>query len=143
MSRNTSDDEIQKQDRKEFKMKGIVLNDSEHEIAQYMEKDLQEVFIPVKKKKDDTLSGNIVTYEDLGRISRKINDLIYNMGCALHNGFIMQNPINAKNHDKTCEYCDYTDVCMNRREIELSQAQDYSFDEVLSKLKEDEDAKVD
>lgn len=143
MSRNTSDDEIQKQDRKEFKMKGVVLNDSEHEIAQYMEKDLQEVFIPVKKKKDDTLSGNIVTYEDLGRISRKINDLIYNMGCALHNGFIMQNPINAKNHDKTCEYCDYTDVCMNRREIELSQAQDYSFDEVLSKLKEDEDAKVD
>ncbi len=143
MSRNTSDDELQKADRKEFKMKGVVLNDNEHEIAQYMEKDLNEVFIPVKKKKDGTLSGNIVSFEDLGRISRKINELIYNMGCALHSGYIMQNPINAKNHDKTCEYCDYTDVCMNRKEIELTTLQDYSFDEVLLKLKEDEDAEVD
>ena len=65
------------------------------------------------------------------------------MGCAIHSGYIMQNQINEKHHDKTCEYCDYTDVCMNRRKIELSQAQDYSFDEVLSKLKEDEDAEVD
>ena len=84
-----------------------------------------------------------MSFEDLGRISRKINELIYNMGCALHSGYIMQNPINAKNHDKTCEYCDYTDVCMNRKEIELTTLQDYSFDEVLLKLREDEDAEVD
>lgn len=143
MGRNSSDNDIQKEDRKEFKMKGVVLNDAEHAIAQHMEKDLKEVFIPVKKKNDGTLSGNIVSYEDLGRISRKINELIYNMGCALHSGSIMQNPINAKNHDKTCEYCDYTDVCMNRKEITVRQLEEFSFDDVLSKLKEDEDAKVD
>ena len=98
--------------------------------------------VPVKEGKSG-ITGCFASFEELGRISKKIDSLIAEMGNNLHKGLINQNQINGDGHKHTCEYCDYTDVCMNRREIELSQAQDYSFDEVLSKLKEDEDAKVD
>lgn len=143
MTRNVTDNEIEKEDKSSFKMKGIVLNDENHEIAKHMERDLTEKYIPVKLKKDGTISGNIVSLEDLGRLSRHINNMIFDMGYSLHNGVIHRNPINGKNHDKTCEFCDYSDVCMNTREIKHRELEDISFSDVLARLKEDEYAKVD
>lgn len=141
--RSVCDEDIKKEDKLCFRMKGVVLNDEKHEIARHMEKDLNEQFIPVKQKKDGSLTGNVVSLEDLGRISRKINQLVFEMGSSLHNGKIMRNPINGKNHDKTCEFCDYSDVCMNFKEITQREMDEFSFDDVLNLLKEDEDAELD
>ena len=59
------------------------------------------------------------------------------MGNNLHKGYINQNPINGKNHDKTCEYCDYSSVCANRKMIEKREMQEYDDKEVIEILKEE------
>ena len=122
-------------------MKGVVLNDAENEIAKHMEHNLEGKYIPVKYvKKSDSVEGNVVTLEELGRISRKIDELIINMGASLHSGKISQNPVNGKGHDKTCEFCDYGAVCKNRRELTPREIDELKNDEVIELLKEEQDA---
>ena len=59
------------------------------------------------------------------------------MGDLLHTGNIEQNPINGTNHDRTCEFCDYSAVCSGRRMIENREIQDLSDEKVLEILKEE------
>lgn len=128
----------------DFKMKGLVLNDDNHAIAEHMEHDLAGRFIPVKNTKSKGITGNIVTLEELGRISKKIDSLVESMGMELHSGNIAQNPVSVKNHDKTCEYCDYKDICLNRKEIPVKELEELDNQQVLELLKENFDAtKVD
>lgn len=128
--------QLSKEENDLYKMKGVVLNDEAHPMAQHMERGLEGRYIPAKMKRE-VLSGNLVTLDELGRLSRKIDLLIQNMGIQLHSGCISQNPINGKNHDRTCEFCDYTDVCRNRREVNKKEMIELSFDETLIKIKED------
>ncbi len=118
-------------------MKGLVLYDEEHDILKSMEKDLKGNYIPVKFTKKNGISGCFASLEELGTISRNVEKLIAEMGNLLQNGNIEQNPINGKNHDKTCEFCDYASVCASRRMIENREAEDLSDEEVLKKLKEE------
>jgi ATP-dependent helicase/nuclease subunit B len=144
LDRNVDDNTLKSKANQTFKMKGVVLNDSENEIAEHMEHDLSGKFIPVKYTKKDGISGNIVSLEELGRISRKIDDLIVQMGSGLHSGIILQNPVKGKNHDNTCEYCDYKTVCMNRREVNNRILDELDNNQTLEILKEgDDNAKVD
>lgn len=134
--------EAEDKSNKAFKMKGLVLNDENHSVAENMEHELKGKYIPVKSGRQG-VSGNIATLEELGRISKKIDCLISQMGLQLHSGNIAQNPITGAKHDKTCEYCDYSDVCMNRAGIENRELQELSGDEVLQKLKEEYGDNVD
>lgn len=120
-----------------FRMKGIVLNDEQNDIAKHMEHELKGKYIPVKYTKKDGLSGNIVSLEELGAISKKINSLIKEMGFSLHCGTISQNPVDGKYHDKTCEFCDYKYVCQNRKEIEFRKLDEFDNAEVLRMIKEE------
>jgi len=61
------------------------------------------------------------------------------MGDNLHMGYISQNPADSPHHDKTCEYCDYKDVCMNKKEIIPNLFDEPSFEETIEILKEDEE----
>lgn len=139
-SNNTS--EAEDKSAKAFKMKGIVLNDETNSIAENMEHELKGKYIPVKSGRHG-VSGNIATLEELGRISKKIDFLISQMGLNLHSGHISQNPISGSNHDKTCEYCDYSNVCMNRSEIEKREYRELDGKEVLNELKEEYGSNVD
>lgn len=129
---------VLKEDSDAYKMVGVVLNDEENPIAEHMEHDLKGEFIDVKCSAKNGVSGSIVSLEDMGRISRKIDSLIEQMGVELHMGKIMQNPVNSTNHNNTCEFCDYSSVCANRREIELKEIEELSFSDTLKKLKEDD-----
>lgn len=127
-----------KSDNDEFRMKGIVLNEELHSIAEHMDRELSNKYIPVSVSNGE-LKGNIVSLADLGRISKKINELIVSMGDNLHMGYISQNPADSPHHDKTCEYCDYKDVCMNKKEIIPNSFDEPSFEETIEILKEDEE----
>lgn len=141
MSRNSDSQAIKKEENKGYKMKGVVLNDEEHEIAKHMERDLGGKYIPVTLEKDKiTLKGNIVTMEEIGILANKINALITDMGVSLHSGSIPRNPINGKNHDKTCEFCDYRAVCMNVKEITNREMQELDNAQVIDKMKEEQHA---
>ena len=135
LSREDTETGISKSDNSEYKMKGIVLYDEKHDILTAMEKDLKGIYIPVKNTKSTGLTGCFASYEELGRISKKIDALLTEMGNNLHEGIINQNPINGSNHDKTCEYCDYQSVCAARRIIENREMQSLKDEEVLEILK--------
>lgn len=136
--RNDIDLSVLKEDSDAYKMVGVVLNDEENPIAEHMEHDLRGEFIDVKCSAKNGVSGSIVSLEDMGRISRKIDSLIEQMGVELHMGKIMQKPVNSTNHNNTCEFCDYSSVCANRKEIELKEIEELSFSDTLKKLKEDD-----
>lgn len=124
-----------------FKMNGIILEDDEHKLAEHMEHNLNGVYIPVEKDKkhNDILIGNMVTLEQLGRISRKIDERIVNMGLSLHNGYIIQNPIEGNGYNNSCEYCDFKDICKNRTDIEVKKLQSLENEEVIRIIEEEQD----
>ncbi len=138
LERTADRDKIESRNKDSFKMLGVVLNDDENEIAEHMEKDLNGNFIPVKLTKSKGLTGSIVSLADLGRLSIKIDSLLKEMGLNLHNGNIDQNPVFGKNHDKTCEFCDYSDICKNRKEIFVRELAEKNRNEVLEQLKEEQ-----
>ena len=117
VERSAVDKGVEKKDNEDFKMRGIVLNDEENEIAKHMEKSLEGKYIPVTVSKDGILTGSIVTAAQLGAISGKVDSVIKQMGGYLHSGMIAQNPIDSKKHNNPCEYCDFAYVCQNRKEI--------------------------
>lgn len=131
-------EDISKEEAKEFKMNGLVLYDENHDILDSMEKDLAGKYIPVKYTKKNGITGCFASLEELGRISRKVEMLIAEMGDLLQSGRISQNPINGKNHDKTCEFCDYSYVCAGRRAVQNREMEIFENDEeVMKKLKEE------
>ena len=113
-----------------LKMKGIVISDYDGEIAMAMEHDLNGNYIPVKVKKNGDLTGNLASLEQLGMIHKKIHSLITQMGMDLHTGRIERNPVKNKSHKNTCDYCDYSDVCANAKNIEKRIVSDLSDSEV-------------
>ncbi|MBQ3471380.1 MAG: PD-(D/E)XK nuclease family protein, partial [Clostridia bacterium] len=135
LDRNVGEKAVISKENQLFKMKGVVLNDSEHDIAKHMEHDLEGKYIPVKYSEKDGVSGNVVTLEEFGIVANKIESLITQMGNSLQSGRISQNPVNGKNHDKTCEYCDYRAVCMNRREGPVRETEELDNARTLEILK--------
>ena len=137
MDREADAAAISKAETSEYKMKGLVLYDSEHDILQSMENDLKGKYIPVKYTQKKGITGCFASLEELGKISKKVEALIAEMGNLLQAGNISQNPINGKNHDKTCEYCDYSFVCSNRRSVPNREIEIFDDEAVMNKLKEE------
>ena len=120
-----------------YKMKGMLLDDED--VLRAMESDLGDKFIPVKDKKG-VLSGNIASLEEIGRLEKKINSLIVDMGNSLCKGEIAQKPVGKYDLSHTaCDFCDYLPVCSNRKAIEprIPFNSKIKFDDALELLKED------
>ena len=143
LDRRADEQTLKKETDSLYRMKGIVLNDEEHEIAKHMEHELSGRFVPVKLDKNNQCYGSIASLADLGRIAQKIDELIAEMGMRLHSGDISQHPINGTHHDKTCEFCDYRDVCRNRTEVMVRDMTEGDDGDVLKMLKEEYDSEVD
>lgn len=124
--------QVAKNENSLYKMKGIVLNDEENEIAKHMEHKLEGKFIPAKySKRADAVSGDIASLAQIGKIASKVDELVVQMGSSLHSGLISHNPINGVNHDKTCEFCDYSDVCANKKEVSFREMEELNNNEVF------------
>lgn len=144
-SKKDAQNEIANEENSSFKMKGIVIDDSDGEIAIAMEHELTGKYIPVKRKKSGELTGQLALLEELGLIHRKVNSLISQMGYELHMGNIQRNPVWNKTHKNVCDYCDFKDVCANTKMIENRVCSDLSDNEVKEELKKEfsENAAVD
>ncbi|MCH5315511.1 MAG: PD-(D/E)XK nuclease family protein [Eubacterium sp.] len=139
------DKDMEQKENSSFKMKGLVINELNGEIAIAMEHDLNGRYIPVKYKKNGDLSGNLASLAEFGYLQRKVNEHIKNMGVNLHNGLIPKNPVKNSSHKKTCEFCDYKDVCATKRNIEYRVTEELSDAQVKESLAEEyaTDGKVD
>lgn len=135
--KKTDSSTIKSDESKDFKMFGVVLNDDDNQIAEHMEYELEGKYIPVNLNSKNVIVGDFVSLEELGYISRKIDNLIAEMGMNLHSGKINQNPIRLKNHRDPCEFCEYMPICKNRTEISPKVAEAYKSYDVLKLLKEE------
>ncbi|MCM1285627.1 MAG: PD-(D/E)XK nuclease family protein [Acetobacter sp.] len=129
-SKSEINSSIASEEDKSFKMKGIVIDEYDGEIAVAMEHELMGKYIPVEYKRNGDLKGNLASLAEFGLIHKKVNSLIAQMGYALHSGNIGRNPVKNKSHKKTCEYCDYADVCAGKRNIEFRITPDFTDSEV-------------
>lgn len=97
---------------KKLKMNGLLLKDTE--IIHGMDKTDAATYIPVKIKAGEPVSStSLATLEEFGKIFRKVDMLIAEMGKNIYNGNIEARPLKG-GHD-SCEYCPYDSVCAYRR----------------------------
>lgn len=132
-TKRSAEKEIAEKEDKTFGMNGIVFTNSSCDIPYAMEHDLKGKYIPVKMR-NDSLSGSLASLEQLGLLQNKIEVLVADMGNALQDGKIAQHPVRAKDHDKTCDYCDFSSVCAFKKGVVPRVYDDETDSAVLAKL---------
>lgn len=87
---------------------GLLLEDTQ--VLRAMDKNLAGVFIPVKAKKDGTISNrnHLATLEEMGELSMHIEKLLVEMAQSLYDGDI---DAASAMEGKYCDFCDYYSVC--------------------------------
>ena len=106
---DTSDEALEKERLKKYKMKGLLLDNED--VIRAMEKGGEGTFIPVRFKKDGSMSTkSVVGYEDFSEIKNTIQKNLSSMVSKLQNGKIAPMPTEAKGYT-VCQYCRYAAVC--------------------------------
>ena len=135
-TKSSAEKDIAGQEDKAFGMNGIVITNPDCDIPAAMEHDLAGKYIPVRLKKSG-VGGSLASLEQLGLLQRKIEALVADMGNALQNGQIGQRPVQAKDHDKTCEYCDFASVCAFKKSVTPRTYDDQTDSAVLAELEKE------
>ena len=128
LNRNADASEIESMQKRKNKMSGIILDDIN--IAEAMEKDLMGYYIPAKKKKDGSLSGNLISAEELKRLNKRIDKIITDTGEGIHNGRIEARPVDPSK----CDGCDYKCICRFEDGDEVREIRKMSHAEALNEL---------
>lgn len=134
--RNADETEVNKEITKNIKMSGIVLNNET--VINGMENDGVGEFIIYGKGDNSSL----ISAEEIGKLTVKIKSLLCEMGEMLHNGKVPSTPVNGKNYDKTCEFCDYSSVCINKLNKKTREIDSLKSSEALKILDEEADGNV-
>ncbi len=114
-SKNMTDEEIEEEIRKQFKMKGLILADID--IVRKMDKKLvtgSSNIIPATINKDGTLSNkpSNITKEQFKYLQKYTKKIIKQISEEILSGNINVKPYyNTKNKKTPCEYCAYKSIC--------------------------------
>lgn len=130
LPRNATQEQIDKKRlySKENKLNGMVVDDIT--AIQGMEKDLQGLFIPAYVDKNGELKGNIIPLEKLFKLNEKIDEILKDTAMSLHGGIINAKP----DSQKTCDYCDYKNICGFESGDDMLEIESMSFDEALEAI---------
>ena len=139
-NKNLSDEEIEEEIRKAFKMKGFVLGDLK--IIKMMDNNLDtgtSKIIPVTLDKEGNINqkkSNVLTKEEFKILQIKINKLIKQIENEIQKGNINIKPIyNSKQKKSACEYCLYKPICgFNPREDLYEYIPNKSKEEIFEQL---------
>ena len=138
-----SDDEKKEaaeKQKKNFKMNGLLIDDIE--ILDAMEKDVQGIFIPAKKKTSkengktelSESSSSVVSLEEYGKIFVYVDRKIKEMAELLMGGKIERRPV--KGTEDACKNCDYKTVCGYEKGKSSTVVRKYSQDDALELMKD-------
>ena len=128
-----SDDKIDAEIDKALKMNGLLLDDVS--VIRGMDKSDSGKYIPVKIKLDTAVSErSIANLEQFGKIFKKLENTVADMGKELYKGNIQASP--AKGAHDACEYCPYDSVCAYRMSNPINTF-DVTNDEVYSSIDEE------
>ena len=143
-NKNLSDEEIEEEIRKAFKMKGIILSDIK--IIKMMDKSLESGssdIIPVTLDKSGNISSlrsSVITKDEFTLLQTKIKKLIKQISKNILSGNIEIKPTyNGKEKRSACEYCPYKTICgFNPKENCYSYVPNKTKDEIFEDLKKEE-----
>lgn len=108
--RSLDDGELKAEILKNGKMNGLVLDDTR--VVKAMDESEKNMFIPAGiDEKTGKATGSIISLKQLEELNKRIDRIITDMATELHNGKIPASPVNGKDHDGVCDYCDYKSVC--------------------------------
>ena len=143
--KNLTDEEIEEEIRKKFKMQGLILADVN--VVKMMDKTLQKGasnIIPAYIDKDENLSmskSNAVTYEQFKYLQKYTNKIIKQISNEILSGNIDIKPYyNTKNKKTPCEYCSYKGICnfkAGEKESKYNYIKNDEKDVILEKIKEE------
>ncbi len=115
--RYASKEDIEKKRKKESRYSGLVL--AHEDVVYGMDREVSSQIIDVKIKDDKdnkiTFTGSVATMAQLGKLKQKVDEIIERMGNELHNGRADALPL-VNGSESACDFCDYSDVCLNRDE---------------------------
>ena len=114
--KNMSNEEIEQEIKKQFKMQGLILADVN--VVRMMDKNLEKGasnIIPAYIDKNDELSktrSSVVTKEQFNNLQKYTNKIIKQIAEEILSGNIDIHPVYSKKNKKTpCEYCKYKSIC--------------------------------
>ena len=141
-NKNMSQEEIEEEIKKQFKMKGLVLADVN--IVRKMDNTLEKghskvlpVYIDAKEEIGSKWSS-VATKEEFEKMQRYIKSLIKQISKEILDGNIEIKPYyKLKNKKTPCEYCSYKSICrFNKTENEYEYIGNLSKDECINKMSE-------
>lgn len=96
---------------KAYALDGLLIDDSS--VVHAMDQNCTGLFVPVSFKKDGSLgsSKKLADAAKMGRICRRIDQLVVDMAAQLYKGQIQAEPLCKANGRLPCDYCDYRQVC--------------------------------
>ena len=102
-------EEILAEKAKAKRRSGLLLDDGE--ILAAMERGEAPAYLPIKFK-DGTYSGDaLATAEQLGMLSRHIDETLQSLAAELHSGSVAADPWFRSQTDSACRFCDYAAAC--------------------------------
>ena len=137
-----SEEELEEEVRKRFKMNGIVLADVK--VVKMMDKNLESGYsdiVPVYLGKEDNTSerlSSVATKEQFNMLQKYIVKVIKDISKEILSGNIDIKPY-YKDKKTPCEYCEYKAICQfdnKRLGNEYSYVPSVHKDEVWNKIKE-------
>ena len=94
---------------KEWKRKGLILNDMD--VLQAMQPDDAPQRLDFRIKKDGEVTGSIATREQLRDLEKYIIILLRQFVDIIASGDISANPYTRGSYHNACAYCPYTQIC--------------------------------
>lgn len=109
--RGISEEDLEKERRKELKRSGLIL--SEPEALQAMEHECltEPRFLPIRVSKDGGITGDLASAEQLGKLGKYVEKLIRQIGGEVRAGNIDADPCCHSSDDTPCKYCDWAGAC--------------------------------
>ena len=144
ISGTKTEEEIEKEIRKNFKMKGIILADVN--VIKMMDQKLEQGYsesLPVYLDKEGNITdsrSSAIKKEDFANLQKKVKNIIKDISNEIYSGDISIKPYYNKDKKTPCEYCEYKAICnFNTKQ----KGNNYNYirylekNEVLEKIKKE------
>lgn len=137
VSRNATEEEIQQQRLLNGRMNGMILDNEK--VHDAMEQGRLGRFIDAGFNKKGKLTGAFLSLGGFAALHGKIDEMLVKMGVSLHNGEIAALPVTGTDYKKTCEYCDYKDICRHTETDEFREIKSIKHEDAVKMLEGSDD----
>ena len=68
-------------------------------------------YLPIRVKKDGSISDGIASAEQLGKLGRYVEDLLHQIAREIGSGNIDADPVARGPQERACDHCDFAAAC--------------------------------